>query len=82
MEPQALQIIETQPDDTILLNEEALRNILTQDEIRDRYVAVISITGAFRGGKSFLLNFLLRYLKIKVVTLKPFAVVIAPFLVS
>ncbi|XP_063905428.1 atlastin-like [Zophobas morio] len=65
MEPQALQIIETQPDDTILLNEEALRNILTQDEIRDRYVAVISITGAFRGGKSFLLNFLLRYLKIK-----------------
>lgn len=42
--------------------------ILEADNIRDRNVAIISIAGAFRKGKSFLLNFFLKYLYAQVKT--------------
>ena len=45
------------------LNLDALNSILLSPEVRDRHVAVISIAGDFRKGKSFLLNFFLRYLR-------------------
>ena len=32
------------------------------DEVRDKKVVILSVAGAFRKGKSFLLDFLLRYL--------------------
>lgn len=35
-----------------------LKQVLEADEIKDRNVVVVGITGAFRKGKSFLLNFL------------------------
>lgn len=44
------------------LDRDALEAILSEDEVRDRFVVVVSIAGAFRKGKSFLLDFLLRYL--------------------
>jgi len=45
------------------LDEEALGEILNKDNIRDKPICIISVAGAFRKGKSFLLNFMLRYLK-------------------
>lgn len=45
-----------------VLDVEALSGILLREECRDKPVCVISIAGDFRKGKSFLLNFLLRYL--------------------
>ena len=48
---------------TISLNEELLENILLSEEVRDSKVMVLSVAGAFRQGKSFLLNFFIKYLK-------------------
>ena len=45
------------------LDEEALNEILNKDNIRDKPICIISVAGAFRKGKSFLLNFMLRYLE-------------------
>lgn len=44
------------------LDEKALSRVLLQDAIRDLDVVVVSVAGAFRKGKSFLLDFLLRYM--------------------
>ena len=45
------------------LNEDVLRSYLLSDEVADKPVVVISVAGAFRTGKSFLLNSMTRYLK-------------------
>ncbi|XP_078086322.1 atlastin-2-like isoform X4 [Mustelus asterias] len=44
------------------LDEESLEQILLQEHIRDLNVVVVSVAGAFRKGKSFLLDFMLRYM--------------------
>ena len=43
------------------IDEEAIREVFTQEEIIDLPVALYSIAGRRRGGKSFLLNLLLYY---------------------
>lgn len=48
------------------LHEAALREILGADAIKDRQCVAISVAGAFRKGKSFLLNFFLKYLHAQV----------------
>ncbi|UYV66136.1 ATL2 [Cordylochernes scorpioides] len=47
------------------LNEKHLQHLLCSEAVRDRPVALISVAGAFRKGKSFILNFVLRYLMAK-----------------
>ncbi|XP_054456186.1 atlastin-2 [Anoplopoma fimbria] len=59
------------PIQIVLANEEehsfeldaaALERILLQDHVKDLNVVVVSVAGAFRKGKSFLLDFMLRYM--------------------
>lgn len=68
MKPHAVQIVVANSDHTFSLDEEALTKVLLRDEIKDRYVVVVSVAGAFRHGKSFLLDFFLRYMNSKVTT--------------
>lgn len=61
----AIQILEPDGNHSFRLNNESL-NILQNEEIKDHHVVVFSIAGKFREGKSFLLNFFLKYLYAKV----------------
>ncbi|XP_030753840.1 atlastin-like, partial [Sitophilus oryzae] len=65
--PQAVPIILANNDHSFKLDEEALKKVLLKDELKDRYVVVVSVAGAFRHGKSFLLDFFLRYMNSKYV---------------
>lgn len=44
------------------LSEEDLSRLMLQDHVRNRDVVIVSVAGAFRKGKSFMLDFFLRYL--------------------
>lgn len=64
----AIPVVLSTEDHAFKLDEDALSNILLKKEIRDRNVVVVSVAGAFRKGKSFLLDFFLRYMYAKYVT--------------
>lgn len=58
-----VQIVVAEEDEhQFSLDEQALERILLQEHIRDLNVVVVSVAGAFRKGKSFLLDFMLRYM--------------------
>lgn len=61
--PRPICILKATGDHTFELDIEALEKILLQDHIREKKVVVVSVAGAFRKGKSFLLDFFLRYLQ-------------------
>lgn len=44
------------------IDESAFDDILSQSDLLDRKLVVLSIVGEYRRGKSFFLNFLLKYL--------------------
>ncbi|CAH4034175.1 unnamed protein product [Pieris brassicae] len=58
---QGIRVV-TPSDHTFTLDEEALSKLLLREDVKDRSVVVVSVAGAFRKGKSFLLDFFLRYL--------------------
>ena len=76
---QIVKIDDESEEHNFILDESALNDILNKDNIKDKPVCIISVAGnnrmrkakiltvifpgAFRKGKSFLLNFLLRYLE-------------------
>lgn len=50
------------------LNEENLSRIMLRPDVKDNIVMIVSIAGALRMGKSFLLGFILKYLEAEVTT--------------
>ncbi|XP_077587084.1 atlastin-1 isoform X1 [Stigmatopora nigra] len=56
-----VQVLLVKDDHSFQLDEAALARILLAEEVRDREVVAISVAGAFRKGKSFLMDFMLRY---------------------
>uniref|UniRef100_A0A8C5EL96 Atlastin-3-like n=1 Tax=Gouania willdenowi TaxID=441366 RepID=A0A8C5EL96_GOUWI len=62
-QPGPVQIVTVSKDDhSFALDAEALSRILLAPEVRDKQVVVLSVAGAFRKGKSFLLDFMIRYM--------------------
>ncbi|XP_052007271.1 atlastin-1-like [Xyrauchen texanus] len=57
-----VQVLVVKDDHTFELDEAALSKFLLAEEVRDREVVAISVAGAFRKGKSFLMDFMLRYM--------------------
>jgi len=56
-------IVLAEEDHQFILDEEALESILLRDDIKDRNVVVVSVAGSYRKGKSFIMDFFLRYMK-------------------
>ena len=62
-DPGPIQIVSVSKEDhSFTLDTEALGRVLLAPEVRDKPVVVLSVAGAFRKGKSFLLDFMLRYM--------------------
>jgi len=64
--PDALQVVVLEDNHTFTMNEENLKRLLLDPSVRDNKVIMLSIAGAFRTGKSLLLDFFLRHLYAKV----------------
>ncbi|KAI6189020.1 Guanylate-binding protein [Aphelenchoides besseyi] len=63
-EPAPVKILQPiEEDHTFLINQNALERILCDPLYANKKVYVIEVAGKFRKGKSFLLNFFLRYLR-------------------
>ncbi|KAM8848328.1 atlastin-3 [Synchiropus picturatus] len=62
-QPGPVQIVTVcKEEHSFALDTEALAQVLLAPEVRDKHVVVLSVAGAFRKGKSFLLDFMLRYM--------------------
>ncbi|CEF69874.1 Atlastin [Strongyloides ratti] len=61
--PQPVRIVESDGFGKYFCNKKFLKEFLLESDNADKKVAIVSVAGAYRKGKSFLLNFFLRYLK-------------------
>jgi len=59
----AKQIIFFGEGKKLKLNKGELTNILNQEHVRGLPIAILSVIGGYRTGKSFLLSWLVRYFK-------------------
>lgn len=75
IEPKPIQIVSSENHTLKPQNLDDVERILGSDELKDRQVIVVSIAGALRQGKSFLLNFFLRYLNARVGKLNHFVTI-------
>lgn len=57
-----LNIIKFNDEKAIEFNKAELEGLLLHPSVKDRKIVVLSIVGAFRKGKSFFLDYCLRYL--------------------
>ena len=62
MEGEPLQIMKVSEEGTVELLEDNLKKILQHPDVKDKPVAVVTVAGPFRKGKSFLLNHFVNYL--------------------
>lgn len=61
---EAIQIVKTFTNHTFqYVEDNKLEKILNNEQIKDRYVVVVSIVGRMQTGKSLMLNFFLNYLR-------------------
>lgn len=58
-----VQIVRLEGGKGCSLDKDALERILLADNVKDLPVMVVSVAGVFRKGKSFLLNFFVRYMR-------------------
>lgn len=61
-----MQVLVAEDDHSFVLDENVLKTLLLDPRVRDRKIVILSVAGAYRKGKSFLLDFFLRYLYAKV----------------
>ncbi|XP_042221469.1 atlastin-like isoform X1 [Homarus americanus] len=61
-------LIQSEDSGSFELDEDALEEVLLNPKIADKHVCVLAVAGAFRKGKSFLLDFLLRYMSSQLLT--------------
>ncbi|KAH8404466.1 hypothetical protein KR222_005719 [Zaprionus bogoriensis] len=61
----SLPLVTASEDHLFELQEDVLDKILMQEEVKERFLYVVSIAGAQRTGKSLILNYILRYLDFK-----------------
>ncbi|GCC46221.1 hypothetical protein chiPu_0030504 [Chiloscyllium punctatum] len=68
----SLQIIRFEKNDhSFQLDTKALESILLGEAVQDLNVVLLAVAGAFRKGKSFLLDFMLRFMYKQVVVPRP-----------
>lgn len=58
-----VQILRTKDEHSFEVVKDELGRILLADHVKDKPIVVVSIAGAFRMGKSFLMDFFLRYMR-------------------
>ena len=63
---EAVQLVQFHEGGRAELKEDVLRLVFDNEIARDRHVVVLSVMGAYRRGKSFLLNFFLKFLRTQV----------------
>lgn len=58
----SVQVVNVNDNHNYVLEDNTLQRILLREDVKDLPLVVVSVAGAYRGGKSFLLSYFLRYL--------------------